>query len=253
MINVSSNFTPELDPDLYTAPELEHHSLLSCEKEFKHKGGKLFVFQKQDDRVNGCFTLCSETDVYPICSAGNCRSQVLYHILFHLVKNGGFRLHPPHAARTGYDPYHGTVPIEFYDQIQDEFFQTFGHPKVKQFGFNHVQQQIDQFGCDINSPSFVKALRDFYDHHLYAPKGLPSRVYIAFMRPVHAVLKRLIESNHDLTSVTLVTIPLDDEITNVPKQFSFKMRSMEAYKNFEAKLIPLFKCSLSCYDSTYTS
>lgn len=240
-------FRQELDPAIYIAEELEQlpdSSLQACEREFKAKGGKLVVFQKDSDQIQGCFTLFPEDVVYPICSAGNCRSQVLYHILRPLAEKGSFRLHPPHAARTGYDPYHGRVPIQFYDQQQDEFVKAFDHPKVQQFGFAQIQQLMHELGhLDMAETHVVATLKNYYNQHFYAPSILRPRVYIPFRRPVHAVLKRLNETNKDLSWVTLVAIPLDDEITKVPSHLSFRMRSVEAYKYFEAKLSPLFKLS----------
>ena len=75
--------------------------------------------------------------------------------------------------------------------------------------------------------------------HYEGKKG-KRRVYIAFAEPVHATMKRLNDTNEELSNVLVIAIPLIDEITHPPEKAPFQRRTKEAYEAFANKLIPCF-------------
>lgn len=195
--------------------------LISCEKKFRAMGGEIVL--------PGRFEIKEGDALYPICSAGVCRSQTLY-VLLQQIR--GVKLFAPHASRRGFDPYNGELQIHREVVKFDEFEKAFNRKRCLQFGFEHRQNWL-------SSGFKVEEMKRFYDRHYFGKTEAKRRVYIAFASPVHVILKRLIEANDDLTNVCLVAIPLTDEISNPPHK-DIKSGSVEAYEAFMEKLRPMF-------------
>lgn len=232
----------ELDPLIFDDPHLKHlsyYSLRRCEESFKEKGGILNVLKINGQHLKGKVSLRRGDSLYPVCSGAHCRSQALFCLLRKWISHQ-ITLFFPHASRWGYDPYNEKIPQIKEVPSGDEFELTFGHPRIERFGFAYFEKCLQE--GSIKNERFLSFAKGYYDHHYYAPKNVCARrVYIAFAHPVHAVLKRLVETNSDLSQVMLVAIPLEDEITHPPSYSSFKSGSKEAYQAFLHKLSPIFE------------
>lgn len=236
-----------LDPTIYHDPNLSSHSdysLQACEQRFKYKKGTLQVISSLQEQMVGQVLLKAHDALYPICSGAHCRSQVLYQVLKNLMQFQEHVLFPPHASRNGYDPYHGRIPSQCSSNLQDDFELFFRCPKQERFGDEQAPNWLAMDGkIHLNC---IDIVRSFYDQNYYGPQSHwqgrqgQRRIYIAFARPVHAVLKRLIETNENLEQVVVVAIPLEDEITHPPESLKCVGRSVKAYETFFSKIKPIF-------------
>lgn len=199
-------------------------TLSACEERFWDKGGQIFI--------PGRFKIETGDALFPVCSAGVCRSQALYMLLKELIPPGQVELFPPHASRRGFDPYNGEVQIHREVVKYDAFEQVFGTRRHLQFGFEHRERwALTGYNAE--------EMKRYYDTHFFGKGSARRRVYIAFASPVHVVLKRLVEANSDLSDVCLVAIPLADEISNPPYP-GMESGSAAAYIAFLNKIRPLF-------------
>lgn len=197
--------------------------LIRCEEKFLEMGGEIFI--------PGKFEVKEGDALYPVCSAGLCRSQALYVLLNEIAETRNVKLFAPHASRRGLDPYNGEVQIHREVVKNDEFEKAFNRKRCLQFGFEERERWLSK-GFD------ALEMKLYYDKRYFGKTEAKRRVYIAFASPVHVVLKRLIESNESLNGVCVVAIPLADEISN-PPDGQFKTGSVEAYYAFMNKIKPL--------------
>lgn len=195
----------------------------NCLETFLKKGGRIFFWEGEKDK-NFPFQIKQKDILYPICSGGQCRSQVL-HLMLNEFK-GEFKVTAPHASRVGYDPYNDELMIDHLPKINDKFSHAFGAKKKKQLGFTFASK----------SPRPIEELKKYYDEKLWQCKKDVRQVYISFSKPVHVVLKRLIEVNRTLNNVIVLAFPFDDEITFPPEKLGMKSGSVEAYHAFYNKL-----------------
>lgn len=227
----STSLQVEQDPDLNT-PDT---NVPVCLERFYAKGGTLHVITDNSPR----FTLLPGAYIYPICSAGACRSQALWG---HLKKNfdGRITVFPPHAANRGWDPYNGRINRDRnHPETAVEaagFTQHFGFEKARRAGFEN-NDIWEAFGKSPGQDQLQK-IRDYYNKHYWGgtSDGCTIRVYIAFMHNAHIALKRLDEANSDLKNVVVVALNVADLISTPPVQ-SVGRRTKEAYAHFEKLLV----------------
>lgn len=198
-------------------------SLSRCEEKFHKLGGEIYI--------PGRFEVREGDALYPVCSGGVCRSQALYLHLKEIAEKRKVKLFAPHASRRGLDPYNGVVQIHREVVKFDEFEKAFNRQRCLQFGFEHRERWFSK-GFD------AEEIKRYYDEQYFGKTEAERRVYIAFASPVHVIIKRLVESNDDLSGVCVVAIPLADEISN-PPQDQFKSGSVEAYNAFMNKIKPM--------------
>lgn len=183
--------------------------------------------------------------VYPVCSAGFCRSQTLWILLESY--GAAITLMPPHAAGYGFDPYNGKVNwrinrSEEAKASQSDDFRLWAHrDKALRFGYDRFQHLAD---AEVTAEE-LDAIKAFYSTHYYGPAqiGQRRRVYLAFAQNAHIVMHRLCESNKDLSNVVVVHLPMQDLITTPPASWETYPRSKIAYERYHALLKPLFELS----------
>lgn len=135
-------------------------------------------------------------------------------------------LFAPHAAMQGIDPYAAdqavdSTALSVVNARDTGFAEAFGEPRVPRFG-------EDSYAFGGHRESFDPALSDSGDYvlaHLFGHEDAgdaPRRVYIAFDRSVHVVIKRLLEATSAehghaerlpadvLKGTVVVAVPLHD-------------------------------------------
>ncbi len=202
---------------IFVDEELEiTHPFQECLEKFQKRGGTVHFLPGEVDLQDGDF-------LYTACSGAQCRSQAL-HLFLQQKITTTMRLHLPHASRRGYDPYNGLMHIHRERKIEDQFEQYFGRSKAERFGYDQVHKWICGEGWDIPT------IREYYDREYFGPSSAKRRLYFAFAKPVHVIIKRLIDANDDLSRVHVIAIPLEDEITSPPEGLTGG--SCEAYQRF---------------------
>lgn len=216
----------------------------SCKEEFEGKQGTLVVISPDNDS-HQVFTVVPGDDIRISCSAGWCRSQTLFQIF---ERYSEITKHAPHGVRDYIDPATGiarwTVNLE-KENLPDEFEAYFGVPKVHRLGhaeFSHLRDTV------VPSQDLLNEITEFYNKHYYSPESYDREtnriVFITFAANAHAVLYRLNQTNSDLSRHIVVVIDLDDYITSPLPEWNTYPRSVEAYKNYEEILTPLFDFTL---------
>ena len=247
-IEFSKSFEPmpfKVDEDLEKDPAT---AAKKCLQDFFHKGGVLQSISNLSSVTQPSVHLHVGDAIYPVCSGGWCRSQVLWAILQPYSEQ--VILFPPHAARVGWDPYNGQINrYRNYAQeiVPDEFAAYFGIEKALRFGFEHDSswKLIEKLPTDEG----IKTISQFYDQHFFGPnsswqgKQGKKRIYIAFSNNAHVVLQRLNQSNQSLTGVIVVAINSEDLITYPPDFLNATSRSTKAYEYFSKLLTQLFDFS----------
>jgi hypothetical protein len=214
-------YAHESDPDLEFLGVSPNQAL----DQFREKGG-MFIRVEETP-----FALLPGDCIYPACSGGLCRSQVLWTILNEY--NQQITLFPPHATRKGYDSYNQKVNWHSNDTEEfryDEFELWAGQPKTTRFGYDVFASWYPKESASVEE---LQQIKDYYDVYYYkAPPSMQRRVYLCFDRNTHAILHRLNETNHRLDHVMVVHLPLKDCITNpLPESHTFP-RSAKAYEVF---------------------
>lgn len=217
--------------------DLEKKPLSSAKQSlqtFLQKGGTLHVISHLSESP-GSIRLQKGDAVYPICSGGWCRSQTLWAILHPFSDR--IVLFPPHAARSGWDPYNGQVNrYKNYtaEAKPDAFYAYFGIEKPMRFGFEHAAQWEPMERSPTEDG--LQAITQFYDEHYFGPnsswqgKQGDRRIYIAFSYNAQVVFHRLNQANKSLENVTVIAINAEDLITHSPAHIT--PRSIEAYGYF---------------------
>lgn len=231
--------------------DLEKDSVTSsknCLQDFFHKGGVLQSISNLSLVTHPNVRLHMGDAIYPVCSGGWCRSQVLWAIL--QPYSDKIVLFPPHAARLGWDPYNGQINrYHKYAQkiVFDEFSSYFGIEKAVRFGFEHASS----WSLIAESPTAadIKTISQFYDQHYFGPNSAwrckqgKRRIYITFSNNTHVVLHRLNQSNENLKGVIVVGINSEDIITFPPDFLNTTPRSTKSYEHFSKLLTRLFDFS----------
>lgn len=110
-----------------------------CVDDFLARGGKLMVI---DDAVKpGKFLIAPSDHLFPVCSSGQNRSQVMRELLLQRTSGTKFSGHVAlaHAAIAGVDPYvddamSATVATVDIDATMPAFAEEFGHPRDPRIG-----------------------------------------------------------------------------------------------------------------------
>ena len=256
VINSISESPVELSKSLETMPFKVDEGLekdpataaKKCLQDFFHKGGVLQSISNLSLVSQPNVHLHMGDAIYPVCSGGWCRSQVLWAIL--QPYSDQIILFPPHAARVGWDPYNGQINrYRNYAQeiVPDEFSSYFGIEKALRFGFEHASswKLIEESPTDEG----IKTISQFYDQHYFGPssswqgKQEKKRIYITFSNNTHVALHRLNQSNESLKGVIIIAINSEDIITFPPDFLNTTPRSTKAYEHFSKLLTGLFDFS----------
>lgn len=239
--------TPE--PPLESCPETTMEHLLN---EFGRKGGTFHAVRPWDlkNSETKSIVFYPNDSVYPICTAGFCRSQTLWALLKPYEEK--IVLFPPHATRFGLDPYNGEVNWHRNkhpeDQYPDEFNLVFSFPKATRFGYAEFGQYLPLKSEEI-SGSVLQEIGQFYSTYFFGPeshwqgKQGSRRVYLAFAQNAHAILHRLNQSNTDLSQVWLYFIDTPDYITSPKPEWNLVPRTQETYERFVDLLTPILDFS----------
>lgn len=247
-VELSKNFETrpfKVDEDLEKNPAT---AAKKCLQDFFYKGGVLQSIPNLSSVTQPNMHLHMGDAIYPVCSGGWCRSQVLWAIL--QPYSDQIILFPPHAARAGWDPYNGQINrYRNYAQeiVPDKFSSYFGIEKALRFGFEHTSS----WKLVEESPTAegIKTISQFYDQNYFGPnsswqgKQGKKRIYIAFSNNAHVVLQRLNQSNKSLRGVTVVAINSEDVITYPPDFLNTTPRSTKSYEHFSKLLTRLFDFS----------
>lgn len=235
-------FPLKKDEDLEKDPSA---TLKRCLQDFFQKGGVLQNISNLSSVTEPNIRINSGDAVYPVCSGGWCRSQVLWAIL--QPYSDQIILFPPHAARVGWDPYNGKINrYRNYAQeiVSDEFSSCFGIEKALRFGFEHTSEWnlIEKLPTDEG----LKAISQFYNQYYFGPdsswqgKRGQKRIYITFSNNTHVAIHRLNQTNGNLKGVTVVAIDSEDLITYPPIYLNTTSRSIKAYEYFSSLLTQIF-------------
>jgi hypothetical protein len=223
---------------------LEKHvdtSAARCLQTFIQKSGTLQTISNLAKNPHSHFTIYPGDAVYPICSGGWCRSQVLWALLQPIAKN--ITLFPPHAARVGWDPYNGTINRRLNvaaEQLTDSFSAHFVIERAVRFGFENSSQwqAIEQ----APTKEGIDTISQFYNNHYFGTNDQAMRrVYIAFSHNTHVTLYRLNQANDSLKNVTVIAIDLEDFVTYPPSFLNTTPGSKEAYSYLSSLLQPLIQ------------
>lgn len=218
------NFAIQAETDLER--NIESSLEVSLEA-FLTKGGTLIRL----DQNTKPFQLLPNDVVFPSCSGGNNRSQVLWGILrayddkIHLMK--------PHATRYGFDPYNGLVNWHRTKNRTktDEFAQLFNFPKSEKMGWELFANWFSKVQITDEERDYLIA---YFNQNYYCPI-LPEgarRVYITFAQNAHIHMYRLSQSNESLENVFLLFFPLEDTLAKPLPEWETYARSVKAYSNF---------------------
>jgi hypothetical protein len=158
--------------------------------------------------------------VFPICGAGENRSQVLYQLLTRHVRSD-FTVRQPHGAECKLDAYMPAYMCALPARSavssipDDEFASEFGGHRVPLLGEQEFSEAFGDFH-DSDSPLFARTCT-FFDRNLFglpvtiatAPEPRPARiVYMCFGRSAHVVLKRINEALERLAPAGSASVPL---------------------------------------------
>lgn len=219
-----------------------------CLQNFFYKGGILQSISNLSSITQPSVRLHMGDAIYPVCSGGWCRSQVLWAILQRYSDQ--IILFPPHAARVGWDPYNGHINrCRNYAQeiVPDEFSSYFGIEKALRFGFEHASSW--KLVEESSTAEDIKTISQFYDQYYFGPNSAwqgkqgKKRIYVAFSNNTHVVIHRLNQSNESLKGVIVIAINSEDVITFPPDFLNTTPRSTKSYENFSRLLTRLFDFS----------
>jgi len=220
---------------------LEKNALLTAEKcleVFKSKGGAFYSVNPfaENECEKRPFSLKIGDKVFPSCSGGWCRSQVLYTKLLKYFPEK-IELLSPHATRYGCDPYNGEINWNKNTDGEistDAFKDWAGAERALRIGFEnvHAWKYIESDPSKEN----LQELKQYYDQHYFGYESAQNRrVYITFAANAHVILNRLNETNKSLDNAVVVHIDLDDSMTN-PYDARISKLSIEAFQAFSLLL-----------------
>lgn len=196
--------------------------------DFLTHGGRLHIGGVGGD------PLLATDEVYPCCSQGSNRSQVLYRVLVDDFKHR--KVHLPHGLVSGYDPHAAYQKLTYDNWFdgyicdgaveQDMFAKAFemvfpGFRKSPKLG----QREAD--GLTLNMDDYLTvALEDlerdrafmhrWFDEHVYGsvPATGVRKVFVCFAGPgLKILLQRLREQRHlaNFNHIYIMVLPYDDE------------------------------------------
>lgn len=222
----------------YAYPTLLDRTMLFTQKGVKVVFAPLNEVDMKRDSFN--FAILTNDRVFPICTDGLIRSQILYLVLQAIKRKLGVQtgLELPHGARYGFDPY--LLQDHTTDQRQQfahfpapkagkeivAFKEAFGVDKVPRFGQDSAGVHQFHFSYDKAAKKMSdseldeigkqrRRMREFFDLYYYGSlkatgaAGEGRTVLIAFGSAVPIVMDRLSEVNYrfDLSKVTLLALP----------------------------------------------
>lgn len=228
--------------------DLEAHAISSVKKvqeEFLRRGGTLVRLGNPSDGI--AVQILPGDAVYPVCSAGFCRSQTLWVLLKPF--NDKIVLFPPVGARYGFDPYNGKINWNFnikFETVKDEFTLWAKEPKATRFGYREFGHWR---GRETASQEDLRQVAEFFNKHFFGPESSwkgnkgQRRVYLTFDRNTHVVLYRLIQNNENLNQVVVAHFPFRDLISEPPPEWNTVKNSAAAYEEYSKILKPLLDFS----------
>lgn len=177
--------------------------------------------------------------IFPSCSGGNNRSQVLWHILRSYTNH--ITLMPPHATQYGFDPYNN---LSNWKQIKherkgDEFFLWAHASKCQKLGWDVFENLLLKTKASLDELSLMKK---YYNQNYYSPdfSSDKRRIYITFEKNAHIHLYRLNQTNASLENVILLLLPINDLISKPLPEWNTFPRSEKAYREFSSIIESLF-------------
>eukprot|EP00698_Gefionella_okellyi_P003392 TRINITY_DN13171_c0_g1_i1.p1 TRINITY_DN13171_c0_g1~~TRINITY_DN13171_c0_g1_i1.p1 ORF type:complete len:236 (+),score=36.85 TRINITY_DN13171_c0_g1_i1:92-799(+) len=207
------------------------HPLDSVCQTFTEKfGGKLILIDE-----NNPIALLTTDCVYPICGAGENRSQVLYRIVYPYACAHVFE---PHSADAKLDAYFPDFECLLLPTAMSEsaaaFRAAFGVDRLDIVGEERFRSYFGDY-YPPGSPLFQES-RQYFSEHYYGhalSADQPRHVFIAFQKTVHVVLKRLCdvaeEQHKDLSRVVVCAVDMGDIVAH-PQTEGIKSHSVEAFK-----------------------
>lgn len=214
--------------------DLEVHQESSLEitlAEFRAKGGT-FVRLDPSQPAQSSFAILPHDIIYPVCSAGFCRSQNLWIILNEYRDK--ITLFPPHAARYGIDPFNGRLNWHRNEKENwvDEFELWAKEPKSVRFGYDKFASLLTTRTATEEELAQISA---YYNAHYFGPTQNQSqnrRIYFCFDKNSHVTMFRLNQTNKNLEHVFVVHFPLKDLMTSPLPEWNTFPRSQLSYENF---------------------
>lgn len=223
----------------------EATSWQNCLAEFEQKGGSFIRIEDQAPQKS--FALLPGDAVYPICSGGFCRSQVLWFLLKPFRES--IALFPPHAQRYGFDPYNGKINWHrntSMEQIYDEFNLWAKEPRIPRFGFDAFDSLKELKAADAEQ---LNQITQYFSMHYFSPQSQlegqkgTRRIYLSFDKNTHVVLHRINQASQSLKDVTVVHFPFCDLVTHPLPEWGTFPRSQIAYAKFAEMLRALLDLS----------
>jgi hypothetical protein len=240
--NLSAEVQFRIEPELEKVDETRAELIL---ERFLSKGGRLQVIEKESDFQPGAIRIRPGDAVYPICSAGNTRSQILRALLTPFQDK--IVLFAPVGARLGWDPYNGRINYteqqKATEEGYDSFPEFFGIPKKERFAFN-LTDRWEEIAKNPTAEGLAE-ITAYYNAHYYGPNASHEgqkgsrRVFIVFAQNAHVVMHRLTQANERLDDVHLYAIGMNDTISKPLPERNIGKRSPEAYSHFVNILAPL--------------
>jgi hypothetical protein len=209
----------------------EHSTLAVSLEKFLEKGGTIIRLEDYDEP----FQLQPGDTVFPACTAGHNRSQIVWKLLQPYADK--IILNKPHATQYGLDPFNGKANWNRPKKplVVDEFQLWAGSARQQKFGWDVFGEWTDK--KEVSSEE-LHTLLDYYNREYYSlnTPAEARKVYIVFAKNVHVHLHRLSQSNGTLENVVILYMPLEDFIhTPLPEWNTFP-GSLKSYEEF-AKII----------------
>eukprot|EP01124_Arcella_intermedia_P022076 TRINITY_DN3209_c0_g1_i1.p1 TRINITY_DN3209_c0_g1~~TRINITY_DN3209_c0_g1_i1.p1 ORF type:complete len:450 (+),score=149.82 TRINITY_DN3209_c0_g1_i1:57-1352(+) len=236
---------------------------------FMGMGGKFLpVTAEVDLKKDNFFFGITETDeLYPVCTDGLTRSQIMYLVLMGIKRKLGTTrgVAIPHGALSGFDPFikedKSAELLNYYrfmgeeelknmgnGKLDSSFEETFGQKRNPRFGQDQCGSNQNLTLFQVNFPSSVakantvklrQTMREYFDLYYYRIKANPKvrTIFLAFGSAVPVVLDRLLEVNtapNSLSSVYLISLPFG------VKSFSEATPKLllETYKAYSSLFLP---------------
>lgn len=205
--------------------------------------GAIHFVAPDENNPNFQFAIQQSDVFYPMCHAGQNRSQTIYRVLFNLTNRRQGNPHKsvkaPHGATSGFDPF---TPISekldennFYEHV---FGNTYETMQDQAFQLAFSRRKVDRFGADFRngdpSPLLNPSLgpednfeevrqnriqyRKYFDENYWNnPKEEGRKVFVAFHGAVIITLSRVLEvakaNKTDCKGLHIIAIPWGDPIT----------------------------------------
>lgn len=207
--------------------QFEQSKLSNLIEYFKANGGTILKscdFKTEEKTVE--YSLHGEIErydfsgatVYPVCSAGENRSQLSYIELEKMSNNLNFTLKPPHGVSSGIDPfvvhtitqaelstgfYKDGTPVDYGKEFAYAYSSVNNEPNFKTVTGKERRLRIIEENTpmkDLNKmcvwdPETEKAMRDRCDNELFKPMFKTKTYILCFARGFHVMLYRLVENS----------------------------------------------------------